>query len=158
MTLDGRLFPFIRNNTVLNGERYDFRGDFRETEFAGVTFSPDGQWMFFNIQTPGITFAVTGPWERGNYRLRVTSDELRVRIKGIAQMADYRRMEITGVSAEAMVMATTAAGREAQRAAAGSMKKTQDVAQSQAESLLQLIKASTPDGVGTRAERLRVTR
>jgi hypothetical protein len=65
MTLDGRLFPFIRNNTVLNGERYDFRGDFRETEFTGVTFSPDGQWMFFNIQTPGITFAVTGPWERG---------------------------------------------------------------------------------------------
>ena len=64
-------------------------------------------------------------------------------------MADYRRMEITGVGAEAMVMATTAAGREAQRAAAV-MKKTQDVAQSQAESLLQLIKASTPDGVGTR--------
>ena len=58
-------------------------------------------------------------------------------------------MEITGVSAEAMVMATTAAGREAQRAAAV-MKKSQDVAHSQAESLLQLIKASTPDGVGTR--------
>ena len=58
-------------------------------------------------------------------------------------------MEITAVSADAMVMATTAAGREAQRAAAV-MKKTQDVAQSQAESLLQLIKASTPDGVGTR--------
>jgi len=47
-----------------------------------------------------------------------------------------------------MVMATTAAGREAQRAAAV-MKKTQDVAQAQAESLLQLIKAATPDGVGT---------
>ena len=64
-------------------------------------------------------------------------------------MADYRRMEITGVRAEAMDLATTAAGREAQRAAAV-MKKTQDVARSQAESLLQLIKASTPDGVGTR--------
>jgi len=58
-------------------------------------------------------------------------------------------MDITGVGGQAMVMATTAAGREAQRAAAV-MKKTQDVAQSQAESLLQLIKASTPDGVGTR--------
>jgi hypothetical protein len=58
-------------------------------------------------------------------------------------------MEISGVSAEAVVMATTAAGREAQRAAAV-MKKTQEVAQSQAESLLQLIKASTPGGVGTR--------
>lgn len=77
----------------------------------------------------------------------MTNDELE--IKEIAQMADYRRMEISGVSADAMVMATTAAGREAQRAAAV-MKKTQDVAQSQAESLLQLIKASTPDGVGTR--------
>jgi secreted PhoX family phosphatase len=65
LTRDGRLFPFIRNNTVLNGERHGYRGDFRDREFTGVTFSPDGQWMFFNIQTPGITFAVTGPWERG---------------------------------------------------------------------------------------------
>ena len=38
---------------------------FATSEFTGVTFSPDGQWMFFNIQTPGMTFAVTGPWERG---------------------------------------------------------------------------------------------
>jgi Putative motility protein len=29
------------------------------------------------------------------------------------------------------------------------MKKTQDVAESQAESLLQLIMTATPDGVGT---------
>ena len=65
MTRDGRLFPFIRNNTVLKGERHDYRGDFRAAEFTGVTFSPDGQWMFFNIQTPGMTFALTGPWERG---------------------------------------------------------------------------------------------
>lgn len=65
MTRDGRLFPFIRNRMVLRGERHNYRGDFRDREFAGVCFSPDGQWMFFNIQTPGITFAVTGPWERG---------------------------------------------------------------------------------------------
>jgi len=58
-------------------------------------------------------------------------------------------MEISGVSAEAMVMATTAAGREAQRVAAV-MKKTQDVAQSQAESLLALVKTATPSDVGTR--------
>lgn len=31
-------------------------------EFAGVTFSPDGQTMFVNCYTPGTTFAVTGPW------------------------------------------------------------------------------------------------
>ena len=30
MTRDGRLFPFIRNNAVLNGERHGFRGDFRD--------------------------------------------------------------------------------------------------------------------------------
>lgn len=65
MTRDGRLFPFIRNHVVLRGERHGYRGDFRDREFAGVSFSPDGAWMFFNIQTPGITFAVTGPWEQG---------------------------------------------------------------------------------------------
>jgi secreted PhoX family phosphatase len=65
MTRDGRLFPFIRNHVVLNGERHDYRGDFRDREFTGVCFSPDGAWMFFNVQTPGITFAVTGPWEQG---------------------------------------------------------------------------------------------
>jgi uncharacterized protein len=65
MTREGRLFPFIRNRVVLGGQRHGYRGDFRDREFAGVCFSPDGAWMFFNIQTPGITFAVTGPWEKG---------------------------------------------------------------------------------------------
>jgi uncharacterized protein len=65
LTRDGRLFPFARNHAVLNGERHNFRGDFRTSEFTGVTFSPDGVWMFFNIQTPGMTFGVTGPWEGG---------------------------------------------------------------------------------------------
>ena len=27
--------------------------------------SPDGAWLFVNLQTPGITLAITGPWERG---------------------------------------------------------------------------------------------
>ncbi|MFJ4006213.1 PhoX family protein [Streptomyces sp. NPDC090023] len=31
-------------------------------EFAGVTFSPDGDTMYVNCYTPGTTFAVTGPW------------------------------------------------------------------------------------------------
>jgi uncharacterized protein len=31
-------------------------------EFAGPTFSPDGQWLFVNIQVPGITCAITGDW------------------------------------------------------------------------------------------------
>ena len=37
--------------------------DYRGSEWAGATFSPDGKTLFVNIQTPGITFAITGPWE-----------------------------------------------------------------------------------------------
>ncbi|HYJ60723.1 MAG TPA: alkaline phosphatase PhoX [Actinomycetota bacterium] len=32
------------------------------SEFAGPTFSPDGTWLFVNIQVPGITCAITGDW------------------------------------------------------------------------------------------------
>ena len=32
------------------------------SEFAGACFSPDRRILFVNAQTPGITFAVTGPW------------------------------------------------------------------------------------------------
>jgi secreted PhoX family phosphatase len=34
------------------------------SEFTGPTFTPDGEVLFVNIQTPGITLAITGPWER----------------------------------------------------------------------------------------------
>jgi len=34
-------------------------------EFTGATFSPGGQTLFVNIQTPGLTLAIWGPWERG---------------------------------------------------------------------------------------------
>ena len=61
----GRVFRFAQNNVILNGERHGFSGDFRTREWAGVCFSPDGQWMFVNAQTPGITFAITGPWRDG---------------------------------------------------------------------------------------------
>ncbi|EAP98287.1 hypothetical protein JNB_15023 [Janibacter sp. HTCC2649] len=36
-----------------------------DDEFAGSTFSPDGQTLFVNIQaSAGMTFAIWGPWER----------------------------------------------------------------------------------------------
>lgn len=35
------------------------------SELAGATFSPDGKILFFNVQSPGITYAVTGPWDNG---------------------------------------------------------------------------------------------
>jgi secreted PhoX family phosphatase len=34
------------------------------SEFTGPTFSPDGKILFVNIQVPGITLAITGPWRR----------------------------------------------------------------------------------------------
>ena len=37
---------------------------FETREFAGVNFSPDGQTLFINIQVPGVTFAIWGPWDR----------------------------------------------------------------------------------------------
>jgi hypothetical protein len=32
------------------------------SEFAGACFSPDGETLFVNIQTPGLSLAITGPW------------------------------------------------------------------------------------------------
>ena len=53
LTSDGRIFDFVRNR--LNND-----------EFAGATFSPDGQTLFVNIQgNPAMTLAIWGPWERG---------------------------------------------------------------------------------------------
>jgi hypothetical protein len=40
-----------------------FNTDFRQAEWAGAVFSPDGEWLFANNFSPGITFAITGPWE-----------------------------------------------------------------------------------------------
>lgn len=65
LTQDGQLFPLMSNNLKLNGERNGFKGDFKKEEWCGVTFSPDGKWLFANLQKPGITIAVTGPWESG---------------------------------------------------------------------------------------------
>lgn len=50
VTPDGKLYTIARNVFVGN------------SEFAGPCFSPDGQVMFVNIQYPGITFAIRGPW------------------------------------------------------------------------------------------------
>ncbi len=49
VTPSGAVYPFIRN--AMN-----------DSEFAGATFSPDGTTLFVNIQRPGLTLAITGPW------------------------------------------------------------------------------------------------
>lgn len=63
LTPSGELSEFAWNNVQLKGERNSFEGDFRGSEWAGASFSPEGKWLFVNIQTPGITLAITGPWE-----------------------------------------------------------------------------------------------
>lgn len=65
LTRDGRIFRFAQNNATLAGERNGIAGDFRRSEFAGATYSPDGTWLFVNMQTPGVSIAITGPWEDG---------------------------------------------------------------------------------------------
>lgn len=48
-----------------NGQFYQLgRNAMDDGEFAGSTFSPDGSTLFVNIQNPGMTFAITGPWQR----------------------------------------------------------------------------------------------
>lgn len=63
---NGIAVPFAENNIQIEGPIVDKpqveAGDYRGQEWAGATFSPDGQTLFANIQTPGITFAITGPW------------------------------------------------------------------------------------------------
>jgi len=65
LTTDGRIFPFAQNNVKLRGERNGIAGDFTNAEWAGPCYSPDGQWLFANIYDPGLTFAITGPWQDG---------------------------------------------------------------------------------------------
>jgi uncharacterized protein len=53
ITPEGNIYPFASNR--LSG-----------SELAGPIFSPDGKTLFVNIQTPGKTFAIWGPFARSN--------------------------------------------------------------------------------------------
>ena len=49
------------------GQVYKFaRNALNDSEFAGPTFSPDGRTFFVNIQNPGITLAIWGPFRYQN--------------------------------------------------------------------------------------------
>ena len=54
LTPEGRMADFAKNITP----------KLERSEFAGVTFSPDGKTVFFNIQQVGATFAVWGDWSK----------------------------------------------------------------------------------------------
>lgn len=53
VTPAGRVYPIARN-------RYGAQ----PSELAGACFSPDGATLFVNVQFPGTTLAITGPWPR----------------------------------------------------------------------------------------------
>ncbi|MED3645825.1 DUF839 domain-containing protein [Halalkalibacterium halodurans] len=53
LTPEGNVYTFAENR--LNN-----------SEFAGPAFSPDGKTFYLNMQTPGITFAIWGPFARRN--------------------------------------------------------------------------------------------
>lgn len=66
LTLHGETFTFAMNNiNFAQPVRSIAAGDYRQSEWAGACYSPDGRWLFANVQTPGMTFAITGPWGRG---------------------------------------------------------------------------------------------
>lgn len=62
---DGRLHKFCTIDSHLSGawNGIDLSATARGSEWAGVCFSADGTWMFANIYNPGITVAISGPWD-----------------------------------------------------------------------------------------------
>jgi secreted PhoX family phosphatase len=71
---DGLAYIFAKNNAQLSptdiakiGKTGQFaEGDYRGAEFCGGTFDWSGRTLYVNIQSPGITYAITGPWGLGN--------------------------------------------------------------------------------------------
>jgi secreted PhoX family phosphatase len=72
LSAEGDSYIFAKNNINVTsaqlaaaGKRSSLAADHRGNEFAGACFDPSGRYLFVNIQTPGITFAITGPWANG---------------------------------------------------------------------------------------------
>jgi secreted PhoX family phosphatase len=68
----GAAYELCRNAVQLSADQIGAAGktvnagDYRGSEFAGACFDPKGHVLFASIQAPGITFAIKGPWKRGN--------------------------------------------------------------------------------------------
>jgi secreted PhoX family phosphatase len=60
---DGSLGPdrLVRADALGHTQVFG-RNALSDSELAGATFSPDGQVLFVNIQTPGLTLAIHGPF------------------------------------------------------------------------------------------------
>lgn len=68
----GKSYVFAKNNYNFTRAQLDAAGKFnapagddRNSEWCGACFSPDGRVLFVNLQGPGITLAITGPWTSG---------------------------------------------------------------------------------------------
>jgi len=72
LTPEGGTYTFARHNFNFSTAQIQAvgknsaSGDRRNTEWAGSVFSPDGRVLFVNLYTPGITLAITGPWDKGH--------------------------------------------------------------------------------------------
>lgn len=68
LTARGDSFTFAQNSVLLTQNEIAaagksvLAGDYRREEWAGVCFDPAGEVMFVNLQRPGITLAIWGPW------------------------------------------------------------------------------------------------
>ncbi len=66
---DGSSYVFAENNLIIEeplpGRPFIEPEDYRNREWAGACFDPFGRYLFVNIQTPGVTFVIAGPWRRG---------------------------------------------------------------------------------------------
>lgn len=71
---DGLAYIFAKNNAQLSpadiariGKTGQFDpADYRGAEFCGATFDWTGRTLFVNSQSPGVTYAISGPWALGN--------------------------------------------------------------------------------------------
>lgn len=67
LTRDGEFFRFCQVNPALSDSHlgHDLAATALRSEWAGATFSQDGEWLFLNLYSPGLTVAITGPWRDG---------------------------------------------------------------------------------------------
>lgn len=74
LTPTGQPFIFGKNNIQLEQSdilaagkslRFIAEDDYRNREWCGACFNSSGDTLFVNVQTPGVTFAITGPWTNG---------------------------------------------------------------------------------------------
>ncbi|MBC7778857.1 MAG: DUF839 domain-containing protein [Proteobacteria bacterium] len=71
LTLAGDAYSFAENNFTAAvsaqaaAQGKPASGDTTGREFCGACFDPTGRVLFVNLQTPGVTFAISGPWGAG---------------------------------------------------------------------------------------------